>query len=314
MIRYLAIKLLLLVPTLIVVSAVIFGLIRMIPGDPAAMLLGDNPNPIALAAARAHMGLDHPIPVQYLLWAKQVVTGQLGESLMTGEPVIVALLKRFTVTLQVVLPAFAIAIVVAVPAGLLAAYHHHRWLDRGVVLFATFCLSIPSFWMALLLIYVFGLEWALLPTGGFVSPAVDWLEGVRHLVLPVTALVFVEIAILTRMMRASAIEVLQQDYIAHARAKGIGEWRVVLLHTLPNAFAPSLTIIGLILGSLLSGTAVIETVFGLPGLGRFIVDAIYARDYPVIQGSLLFVVVIYLGVNLLVDLLYPLFDPRVKLS
>ncbi len=312
--RYALSKILLMIPSLLLVSALIFGLIRMIPGDPAEILLGDNLNPAALASAREELGLDKALPLQYLYWIKSVASGNLGVSFMTGEPVLSALSERFVVTLQVVVPAFLIAIAVALPAGLVAAYYHHRWIDRSIVLFATLCLSVPSFWMALLLIYLFGISHNWLPTGGFVSPAVDFLEGIRHLVLPVTALVFVEIAILTRMMRASAIEVLQQDYITHARAKGVSEWRVLFLHTFPNAFAPSLTVIGLILGSLLSGTAVIETVFGLPGLGRFIVDAIYARDYPVVQGTLLFVVVVYLGVNLLVDMLYPLFDPRVRLS
>ncbi len=314
MMRYVLTKLLLMIPSLLLVSALIFGLIRSIPGDPAEMLLGDNLNSTALAAARQELGLDKAMPLQYVYWLKAIVSGDFGESVMTGEPVLAALSERFLVTLQVVVPAFVLSILVALPAGLAAAYYHLRWIDRSVVLFATLCLSVPSFWMALLLIYTFGISWGVLPTGGFVSPAVDFSEGIRHLVLPVTALVFVEIAILTRMMRASAIEVLQQDYITHARAKGVSEWRVLFLHVFPNAFAPSLTVIGLILGSLLSGTAVIETVFGLPGLGRFIVDAIYARDYPVIQGSLLFVVVIYLGVNLLVDLLYPVFDPRVRLS
>ncbi len=314
MIRYMGIKLALLLPTLFVVSALIFGLIRQIPGDPAAILLGDNQNAAALAAVNEELGLNDTVAAQYFSWLSKLGSGDFGQSLMTKEAVLPAIGKRFLVTLQVVLPAFLIAVFIALPAGLAAAYYQKTWIDRLIVVVATFSLSVPSFWMALLLIYQFGIDWPILPTGGFVDIASDLREAIRHLILPVTALVFVEIAILTRIMRASAIEVMQQDYIVHARAKGISEMQVVFKHVFPNAFAPSLTVIGLILGSLLSGTAVIETVFGIPGLGRFIVDAIYARDYPVIQGTLLFVVAIYLLVNLLTDLLYPLFDPRVRLS
>ena len=299
------------VPTLLILSVFVFGLMRMVPGDPAAVLVGDIQDSAQLEKVREELGLDKPLIIQYGLWAKRALQGDFGQSFMTKQDVMEAILSHFSVTVQIVLIAFFLATLIAIPAGIYAARNQNKTIDTLITGSATFFLSVPSFWVAMLLILLFaaGLGW--LPALGFISFSESPVEWLRHITLPVTALVFVETAILTRLMRASTLEVLSQDYIAYARAKGIADHKIILRHVLKNALSPTVTMLGLILGSLLSGTAVIETIFGLPGLGRFLVDAIYARDYPVIQGTLLFIVVIYMAVNLLVDLTYPLLDPRV---
>lgn len=313
MIRYVLYKLMLTVPTLFVLSMIIFMLMRAVPGDPAILLVGDLADPQALEEARRALGLDKPYVVQYLLWMQALVQGNLGTSLMTGQHVTEAIASRFVVTAQIVGVALVIALLIAVPAGLYAAWRQNRSADMTTMFLVNLCLSIPSFWMGLLLILVFGIYLDWLPTVGYVSIADNLGEGLRYLIMPVFAIVLVELAFLTRMMRASTIEVLRQEYVTHARAKGLPEGVVLSRHVLRNAFAPTLTLVGLLLGSLLGGVAVVETVFTLPGIGRLLVDAIYARDYAVVQGVLLFVASIYVVVNLVVDILYPVFDPRVRL-
>lgn len=313
MIRYVVYKLLLTLPTLAVLSVIIFTLIRMVPGDPAMFMVGDLADASALAEARRSLGLDEPYPVQYFIWLGNLLSGDFGVSLMTGQPVTQAIAERFPVTAQIVLLAMAAAMAVAIPAGIYAAWRQNSLSDLAIMFVMNFFLSIPSFWMGLMLILVFGMHLGWLPTVGYVSLTEDLQEGFRYLVMPVISVVFIELATLTRMMRASTIEVLRQEYVTHARAKGLPERTVLTRHVFKNAFAPTLTYAGLMLGSLLGGIAVIETVFSLPGIGRLVVDAVYARDYGVVQGVLLFVALIYVIVNLTVDLLYPLFDPRVRL-
>jgi peptide/nickel transport system permease protein len=312
MIQFVLKRILSSVPTLLIISLFIFVLLRLVPGDPATLLVGDLANGDELEKIRAQMGLDQPLPVQYLIWLKTVLTGDLGRSFMTGELVFEAMISRFYVTAQVVGLAFVISALIAIPAGVVAARFQNRRVDLVLVSLATLFLSVPSFWVGILLILFFGSYLGWLPTLGFVEFSQSPVEWMMHIILPITALVFVETAILTRLMRASTIEVLNQEYITYARSKGLPEGVILWRHALKNALSPTLTMLGLILGSLLSGTAVIETVFGLPGLGRFLIDAIYARDYPVIQGTLLLIVVIYITINIVVDLLYPLVDPRVR--
>jgi peptide/nickel transport system permease protein len=301
------------IPTLWLVSVIVFAIMRAIPGDPAEVMAGDLATPELLASLREDMGLDQPLPVQYLRWLGDVLHGDLGISIMTGEPVLAAMFSRLSVTAQVVLPAFLLAMLVAIPLGMLAASRRNSPVDFGAVTLVVLGLSVPSFWIGLLLILLFGVQLQWLPTVGFVSITDDLATGVRYLVLPVVSLLLVEMAVVARMTRSSTLEVLGQDYITHARAKGLTERRVLWVHALPNALAPVLTVGGLLLGSLLGGAAVIETVFTLPGLGRFVLEGIYARDYPVVQGTLLLVAFIKVGVNVLVDLLYPVLDPRVRL-
>ena len=300
------------IPTLLLVAAGVFFLLRLVPGDPALLILGDAATPETLADLRESLGLDRPLPVQFALWLERVAAGDLGRSITNGEAVLPLILDRFAVTAPIVLLAVGLASLIAVPLGLLAAWKQDSLGDLAAVAGATLLLSIPSFWLGLILLLVFGLWLGWVPVVGYVPFAEDFSQALLFIVLPVATLTLVECGVLIRMSRAATIEVLRLDYIAHARAKGLPESRVLLRHALPNAFAPTLTLIGIILGNLLGGIAVIETVFTLPGLGRLLVDAIFARDYPVVQGVMLFIAAIYVGVNLLVDLLYPVFDPRVR--
>jgi len=311
MLKYVAKRLLMTVPTLFLVALLVFTLVRLIPGDPAQLMLGDSVDQAQLDEARRQMGLDAPISTQFVHWGARVLRGDFGVSITDGQPVLALIVERFKVSSVVVLVAVSFAVLLAVPIGLLAAQQQNRPLDLFLVTMATILLSVPSFWLGLLLLLLFGLKLGWLPVVGFVPLTSSFSNGILFLILPITTLAMVEAGVLTRMMRASAIEVQRLEYITHARAKGAGEWRVLIRHVLPNAFAPTLTLVGLILGNLLGGIAVLETVFTLPGLGRLLVDAIFARDYPVVQGCLLFTALIYVLVNLVVDLCYPLLDPRV---
>lgn len=299
------------IPTLILVSIAVFGLLRFIPGDPAALMLGDLAKPGQVEAMRIQMGLDKPVVAQYLIWVGNALTGDFGKSISTGQNVLPLILNAFSVSASIVLLGVFIAALIAVPAGMLAAWRQNSPGDIGVIAVSTILLSIPSFWLGLMLLLVFGLYLGWLPVIGYVPFNQGFWPALVYIVLPVTTLVLSEAGPIARMARASTIEVARLEYITHARAKGLSEPAVMWRHAFKNAFAPTLTLIGFVLGSLLGGIAVIETVFTLPGLGRLLVDAIYARDYPVVQGTMLFVAAIYVVVNLVVDLLYPFLDPRV---
>ncbi|CAN7765696.1 ABC transporter permease [Caballeronia sp. dw_19] len=299
------------VPTLLVVTLIVFAMLRLLPGDPAQQMLGDAATPQALAALRASYGLTDPLPMQYVHWLGHALRGDLGRSLINQESVTVLIWSRFKLSLSIVLAAVLLATAIAVPAGIVAARFRKQWPDVAIVAASALLLSIPSFWLGILLLMLFGLRLGWVPVVGYVPVSEHPLQSLSYLALPVLALTMIQVGALTRMMRASAMDVLQLEYISHARATGLSEARVMLRHCLPNAFAPTWTLIGLSLGHLLGGIAVIETVFTLPGLGRLLVDSIFARDYPVVQGCLLFTAVFYVLVNLVVDLCYFLFDPRV---
>lgn len=299
------------IPTLLIVAVAVFVLIRMIPGDPAQLMLGDLADPASLADLRASLGLDRPLPVQFGIWFGHLLEGDLGKSITTGESVTALVLERFSVSVRIVLAAVLLASLVAVPAGMIAAWRQNSMLDLGLVAVSTLLLSVPTFWLGLLLLLFFGLKLGWLPVVGYVSFSENPMAALIYLILPVLTLFLHEIGVIMRMARASTIEVMRLDYITHARAKGLSESAVLWRHAFRNAFGPTWTLIGLVLGNLLGGIAVVETVFTIPGLGRLLVDSIFARDYPVIQGCLLFVAFCYVVVNLIVDLCYPLFDPRV---
>lgn len=298
-------------PTLFIVALAVFVLVRLIPGDPAQLILGDAGTPEQIAALRVQYGLDKPLPTQFMMWLGHVASGDLGHSITNGQAVLPLILERFQVSAAIVLAAVALATLLAVPAGLFAAWKQNSAADTAIVAGATFFLSIPSFWLGLLLLLLVGMKLGLVPVVGYVPFSQDWRAALSFLILPTITLALIEMGVLTRMARSSAIQVLRLEYVTHARAKGLSERRVLIRHVLPNAFGPTLTLIGLVLGHLLGGIAVLETVFTLPGLGRLLVDSIFERDYPVVQGCLLFTAVIYVVVNLVIDLCYPLFDPRV---
>ncbi|MDB5873496.1 MAG: binding-protein-dependent transport system inner rane component [Ramlibacter sp.] len=311
MLRFVLSRVAMALPTLLIVAVAVIVLIRLIPGDPAQLLLGDLADPVRLGELRARLGLDQSWWVQFALWAGHALQGDLGLSITTAEPVMHLVWSRFLVSAQIVLVAVFLATLVAVPAGMIAAWKQNRLPDLMLVGTATLLVSIPTFWLGLLLLLLFGLKLGWLPVVGYVSVWSDWKSGLLYLAMPVMTLFLHEIGVLIRMARASTLEVLRLDYITHARAMGLSESAVLLHHAFKNSFGPTWTLLGLVLGNLLGGVAVVETVFSIPGLGRLLVDAIFARDYPVIQGCLLLVAVIYVVINLLVDLCYPLFDPRV---
>lgn len=298
-------------PTLLIVALAVFVLVRLIPGDPAQLILGDAGTPEQIAALRTQYGLDKPLPTQFLLWLGHVASGDFGNSITNGQAVLPLILERFQVSAVIVLVAVAMATLLAVPAGLFAAWKQNTPADTAIVAGATFFLSIPSFWLGLLLLLSIGMKLGLVPVVGYVPFSQDWRAALSFLILPTITLALIEMGVLTRMARSSAIQTLRLEFVTHARAKGLNESRVLIRHVLPNAFGPTLTLIGLVLGHLLGGIAVLETVFTLPGLGRLLVDSIFERDYPVVQGCLLFTAVVYVVVNLVIDLCYPLFDPRV---
>lgn len=311
MLRFILSRLLGAIPTLILVAVTIFVLMRMVPGDPATLMLGDMADPDQVAAMRRSMGLDDPVWMQFLTWAGQILRGDFGTSIVLGDPVLPLILDRFSVSATIVMAAIVFAVAIAVPLGMLAAWHQNSIGDLAAVGGATLLLSIPSFWMGLMLLLAFGLKLGWLPIVGYVPFGQDALAAARAMILPVVTIVLVEIGSIIRMARASMIEVSRLEYITHARAKGLPERAVMWRHAFRNAFAPTWTLIGLVLGSLLANIAVIETVFTIPGLGRLMIDAIYGRDYPLVQGCMLFIAFIYVVVNLVVDLVYPLLDPRV---
>lgn len=298
--------------TLVIAGVAVFILIRVVPGDPAQMLIGDAGDPAALAQMRASLGLDRPLAEQWLLWATDAVRGNLGNSIMTGEPVLEVVLQAFPVTASVVLLAVALAALIGIPCGMWAAWRQGCAVDYVLIGITSLLVSIPTFWSGLIVLVIFAAKLNWLPALGYVPLSEDWRSGLIALVMPVGVLMLSELATLARMMRSSTLEVLRLDYVTSAHARGVAPWVVLTKHVFRNAFAPAMTTLGLTLGHLLGGVVVIEKIFGLPGIGRLLVDAIVQRDYPVVQGCLLFVAFVFVVVNLIVDLLYAVLDPRVR--
>jgi len=313
MMRFLLSKTLSLIVVLWLVTIIAFVVIRLAPGDPSATMLGSDATPQAVAEFRMNYGLDRPIPVQYMAWLGHVLTGDLGTSIYLGRPVTAAILDRLPISLTLTLAAFAIAVVSGVALGITAAYWRNSWVDRVVSAIAALSLSIPSFWLGICLIYLLAVRWPVFPSGGFVEPWNDPSGSLRHLVLPAFALGYLQIGLIARVTRASMLEAMRGDYVRVARAKGVSEFNVVINHAFRNALIPVLTVAGISLGVLFGGAVIIETVFTIPGVGRLLINAVVRRDYPVVQGALLAVACWYVLVNLLVDVLYTLCDPRIRL-
>lgn len=314
MLAYFIKRVLMIIPTLLCVTITVFAVMRMVPGDPVIMIMGDVKNPELIEQMRQELGLNDPIIVQYFNWIGRLLELDFGKSIMTGEPVLEAMLSRFGVTAQVVVISVLVAAVLAIVGGTLAAWKQNQKTDATIVTFAVICMSIPSFWLGIAFIIFFGVQLQWLPTVGYISPLENFTEGIQFLILPVAALVIAEIGGILRMVRSTTIDVLRLEYITHARSKGLSEMTVLFRHALKNTFIPTLTLLGLVMGSLLGGAAVIETVFTLPGLGRLLVTSIYGRDYMMVQGIMILVSTSYVLINLLVDMMYPLMDPRVKLG
>ncbi|MBM3597919.1 MAG: ABC transporter permease [Alphaproteobacteria bacterium] len=297
---------------MLLVASLVFVIVRVIPGDPAAVMLGDLATAADIAKLRVALGLDRPIAIQYAIYLKQILTGDFGRSIFFNQPVVEAMLSRAELTLLLTLMAVTVAMAIGVPIGVVAAVQRGRRLDHAMTAAAMLAASLPSFWIGLTLIHYFSVQLGWFPVAGYGSPGSVLSERLRHLVLPALALGIPSSALIMRFTRTSMLDVLGEDYIRTARAKGLPAALVVLKHALRNAAIPILTVIGLTVAVLMGGAIVTETVFALPGVGRMIVQAVLYRDYPVIQGALLVVSAIYVLINLAVDLLYAVVDPRIR--
>jgi peptide/nickel transport system permease protein len=299
---------------LALVSLMSFALIWLVPGDPAAAFLDASATPDQVAKLRSALGLDLSLPQQMLGWYGRILSGDLGQSILLNRSVSAALIERLPVTLSLAALALAFAVFFGVAAGIIAAVNHNRWPDQAVMTVALLGLSVPDFWLGLVMVLVFAVSLGWLPSGGF-TPFLESPGGwLRCMVLPALTLGLVQVGFIARMARASMLDTLGQDYVRTADAKGLAKLRVVLRHALPNAMIPILTVIGIVSGALLGGAVIVEQVFSIPGVGRLIVGAIASRDFPVLQGGLLFLAVVYLAINLVVDILYAVVDPRVRLA
>lgn len=312
MLSYFFNRLLGLIAVMFLVATIVFVIIRVTPGDPAAVMLGPEASQQDIAALRGRLGLDRPLPVQYVAWLGQLAKGDLGQSIFLNKPVLSALADRAEPTFWLTLMSLLIASAIAVPVGILSAVKRGTALDQSVLSFSMFTSSVPSFWLGLLLMQLFAVKLGWLPVSGYGGPDASIGTRLSHLILPAVVLGLVNSALITRFIRASMLDVLRDDYVRTARAKGLPERKVILKHAVRNALIPILTVLGLTTAMLISGAVVTETVFGLPGVGSLVVSAVLRRDYPVIQGALLVVAVIYVLINLFIDLLYLLVDPRVR--
>ena len=310
---YLVRRILLALPVLVGVSLLVFGVMRLAPGDPAAIMLGAQATREDVERLRRDLGLDRPVAVQYAQWMGRVLRGDLGRSIPLGREVLPEVLLRFKATVVLTAGALVIAIAVGLTAGIVSATRQYSWLDRLSMGIAVTGVSLPVFWTGIMLIIVFSLTLRWLPSAGMFSPyGGDFADLLWHLVLPAITLGTASAAALARMTRSSVLEIVRQDFVRSARAKGLAERAVVGRHVLKNAVNPVVTVLGIQVGTLLGGAILTETVFSWPGLGSMMVRAIQARDYPLVQGGVLLIATTFVGVNLLVDLLYAVFDPRIR--
>ena len=312
MTTYILKRLISMVPVLFVVSIVIFSLIHLTPGDPVLVMLGEEATPEARDQLRAQLGLDRPLPLQYVAWLGRVLTGDLGRSIRTNQPVAEAIGQRLPITIELAVLAMVVALLVAIPAGLIAATRRNSLADMAATVLTLLGISMPNFLLAVLLVYFFSLQLRWLPPIGYVSPLVDPAANLKGMIMPAITLGAFVAAAVARMMRSTLLEVLHQDYVRTAWAKGLAENAVIRRHALKNALIPVVTIVGIQLGNLLGSAIVTETIFALPGVGRLVVDSIYQRDFPLVQGVVLYLAIIFLVVNLIVDLLYAYLDPRIR--
>ena len=303
-----------LIPTLLVVATTVFIITRMIPGDPAAVLLGPQASPDEIAKMRESLGLNQPMYLQYIDFLGSLLQGDLGTSLGYHQPVLSLILERFPNTLLLSVCALAIALLIGIPAGIISATKQYSAWDYTVMILSLVGVSMPIFWLGVMLVLYFSVHLGWLPATGMGSLSEGFGSVITHLVLPSIALSTIPMATFARITRSSMLEVIRQDYIKTARAKGLREFFVVWKHALKNAMTPLLTVMGMQISSMLGGAVLTETIFSWPGMGRLVVDAIENRDFVVVQGTVLFIAVIFVLINLLVDILYTVVNPRVNLS
>jgi peptide/nickel transport system permease protein len=312
MLAYVVRRVIATIPVMAVVALFVFSLLYIAPGDPAAVIAGDQASPADVERIRQSLGLDRPFLIRFSEWVWQILHGDLGTSIFTNLPVTTMMAQRFEPTLSLMVITLIFAVATAVPMGVVAAWKAGTWIDRLIMAFAVFGFSVPVFVIAYLLAYVFALELEWLPVQGYTPLSEGLWPWFENLILPAIALGCVYIALIARITRAAMLEVLQQDYIRTARAKGIGQQGILFVHALKNASVPIVTVIGIGIALLIGGAVVTESVFAIPGLGRLTVDAILRRDYPLIQGLVLLFSFVYVLVNLAIDLSYTLLDPRIR--
>lgn len=310
--RYILQRLLGMAVVMFIVVTVVFLIVRVTPGDPAAIMLGPDATAAEVASLRERLGLNQPILVQYVFYLGQMLRGDFGQSIFLNMPVLSAIADRAEPTLFLTLFAMLIATAIAVPIGILAAYRRGSVFDQVVATIAMTSASIPSFWLGLMAQQMIAVKLGLLPVAGYGPPGAGFFERMQHLILPAAVLGVVSSALILRFTRASMLDVLNDDYVRTARAKGLSEFQVVMKHAFKNALIPVITVLGLTAAMLISGAVVTENVFNLPGVGNLVVSAVLRRDYPVIQGALLIVAGLYVLINFLIDMLYLAVDPRVK--
>ena len=311
---YLVRRLLLTLPVLFFVSVIVFSLINLIPGDPARIMLGEEASKDALSALRKEMGLDRPLYVRYLLWLSHVARGDFGRSVRDGRPVLDTLLLKLPVTIELAATSLLVAWVIAIPAGVVAAWKQRTALDYAATTVALAGISVPNFWLGIMMIYLFAVHLRLLPPSGYIEPWIDLTRSLKLMVMPSIVLGAALAALVMRLLRSSMLEVLGTDYIRTARAKGLDDVVVLIRHAMKNAMIPVVTVMGLQLSGLLGGAVITETIFAVPGLGRLTVDSILTRDYPMVQGVVLFAALAVVATNLIVDLTYAVLDPRIRLG
>jgi peptide/nickel transport system permease protein len=301
-------------PVFFLLTIMVFAMVHLLPGDPSDILLGGEGDTVVRAALMKELGLDKPLPVQYVVWLERALTGNFGKSVYSGEEVSNLFMQRFPATLLLAFAAMIVSLVIALPAGIISAVKRNRMADYASMLFALLGISLPNFFVGILLILVFSLWLGWLPSMGYISPLESISGSLKHLIMPATALGLRMAAVVTRMTRSSMLDELGQDYVRTARAKGLPERTVIFLHTLKNALIPTVTIVGLQFGAILGGTVVVEMVFSWPGVGQLLVEAILTRDYLVVQACVLFLATFFLIVNLSIDLIYTIVNPRVALE
>jgi peptide/nickel transport system permease protein len=312
MVSYIFRRVLSTLPVMGIVALFVFSLLYIAPGDPAAVIAGDQASPADVERIRQGLGLDRPFLVQFGTWVWQILHGNLGTSIFTNMPVSAMIAQRIEPTLSLMAITLVLTILVAVPLGVVAAWKAGSWVDRTIMAFAVFAFSLPVFVVGYVLAYVFALQFEWLPVQGYTPLKAGLWPWLQNLILPALALGSVYIALIARITRASMLEVLQQDYVRTARAKGLGQRNILFVHALKNAAVPIVTVIGIGIALLIGGAVVTESVFAIPGLGRLTIDAILRRDYPVIQGIVLLFSFLYVLVNLMVDVTYTLVDPRIR--
>lgn len=312
MVRYTIQRLFAMVPVLLIVSMIVFLLVHLTPGNPAYLILGEDSSKESIAQLEEQLGLNKPFLLQYFDWLKNVLTGDLGTSIYSSEPVLELIINRFGPTFSLMALSMMLAIGLAVPLAVFVVWRRSARLDSFFVTGSLLGVSIPEFWLAMILVLGFGVFWPIFPTSGYVSFSDGVGPWLYHLLLPAIVLATVEIGLIARMLRDSMLEVIHEDYVQTARAKGLRESLLIVRHILFNALIPTTTVVGVMVAGLLGGAVIIETLFTIPGIGQLLIDSIHRRDYPVIQGVVLWIAGIYVIVNLLIDLLYTFLDPRIR--